>query len=87
MHKEYKHITTPNQLISDMYEFVKECGYDVFEELTQDRNIYDEKTYDGLKFGIYNRNGTHFVQFRSANGINIFDKLDGEELNNSSSHR
>ena len=84
MHKEYKHITTPNQLISDMYEFVKECGYDVFEELTQDRNIYDEKTYDGLKFGIYNRNGTHFVQFRSANGINIFDKLDGEELNNSS---
>ena len=84
MHKEYKHITTPNQLISDMYEFVKECGYDVFEELTQDRNIYDEKTYDGLKFGIYNRNGTHFVQFRSANGINIFDKLDGEKLNNSS---
>ena len=84
MHKEYKHITTPNQLISDMYEFVKECGYDVFEELTQDRNIYDEKTYDGLKFGIYNRNGTHFVQFRSANGINIFDILDGEKLNNSS---
>lgn len=81
MHKEYTHITTPDQLISDMYDFVKICGYDVFEELAKDKNIYKEDTYDGYKFGIYNRNASHFVQFRSANGINIFDKLDGEKLN------
>lgn len=68
----YGGLSTPNDVIGKMYEYVVSRGYNIVEPIKDDLNIYDMSSVDGKKFVFMDRTDTYFIHVRSCNGINIF---------------
>ena len=68
----YKDLYSPDEVLEKMYDYLKNKAFDFALDLTDDLDIYNKKENDGKKFTVYNRTGEYFLNFRSANGINIF---------------
>ena len=72
----YKDLYSPDEVLEKMYDYLKNKAFDFALDLTDDLDIYNKKENDGKKFTVYNRTGEYFLNFRSANGINIFGITD-----------
>lgn len=72
----YTGLTTPNQVLEKMVEYVKSRGYTVIQDITDDLNIYDMSYSDGKRFCFLDRTGAYFIILRSANGTQIFGTND-----------
>lgn len=68
----YPNLNTPDEVISKMYEFVVDKGYNIVQALTDDLDIYDRSQPDGKKFTFMDKGGEYFINMRSQNGLNIF---------------
>lgn len=82
----YKDLYSPDEVLEKMYDYLKNKAFDFALDLTDDLDIYNKKENDGKKFTVYNRTGEYFLNFRSANGINIFGitdeiAMDGDKIN------
>ena len=82
----YKDLYSPDEVLEKMYDYLKNKAFDFALDLTDDLDIYNKKENDGKKFTVYNRTGEYFLNFRSANGINIFGitdetAMDGDTIN------
>lgn len=68
----YSGLTTPNEVIEKMADFIQTRGYTIIQPLADDLNIYDMAYTDGKRFTFLDRTGTYFINLRSANGTMIF---------------
>lgn len=76
----YSNLRTPDEVITEMYNYIVSRGYQIVEALKDDLNVYDQSTVDGKKFVFMDRTNTYFIHLRSANGINIFGTNNPTEM-------
>lgn len=69
---KYTDLSTPNDVLSKIAEFVKSKNYTVVEDMMDDLNIYDMSSTDGKRLVFKNKTNSYFINMRSANGVNIF---------------
>lgn len=72
----YNNLSTPNDILVKIAEYVANKGYTVVENAVDDLNIYDMSSSDGKKLVFKSRDATYFYILRSANGTNIFGVTD-----------
>lgn len=72
----YSGLTTPNEVLEKMKEYIQTRGYTIVQDITNDLNIYDMSYTDGNRFVFRDRTGTYFIILRSANGTMIFGTND-----------
>lgn len=75
-YKEYEHLSSPNEVLSAIADYVKSMGYEVVQDVIDDLNIYDKTTTDGQKFIFKDVTKNYFICLRSANGTQIFGDTD-----------
>lgn len=76
----YGGLSTPNQVIEKMAEYIKSRGYDIIRDVSDDLNIYDMASVDGKRFVFKNRESNYFIILRSANGTQIFGTTDDSAM-------
>ena len=72
----YDNLTSPNEVLEKMSEYIISRGYQVVEPLKDDTDIYKRDEVDGKKFVFMDRTQSYFIHLRSANGYNIFGVAD-----------
>lgn len=72
----YSGLTTPNEVLEKMKEYIQTRGYTIVQDITNDLNIYDMSYTDGNRFVFRDRTETYFIILRSANGTMIFGTND-----------
>lgn len=75
-YKEYEHLSSPNEVLSAIADYVKSKGYEVVQDVIDDLNIYDRTATDGKKFIFKDKTKNYFICLRSANGTQIFGDTD-----------
>ena len=80
----YGGLSTPNQVIEKMAEYILSRGYTINQTLTDDLNIYDMTYTDGKKFAFEDRTGQYHIVLRSANGTQIFGTTDTTAMDSTS---
>ena len=81
-YKEYNNLSSPDEVLTTIANYVKEKGYEVVQDVVDDLNIYDRTTTDGKKFVFKDITKNYFICLRSANGTQIFgDSLDSKQDN------
>lgn len=73
---KYTGLTSPDQVLAKIAEYVVSRGYNVVQDITDDLNIYDMSSVDGKKFVFMDRTNTYFIHLRTMNSINIFGTTD-----------
>lgn len=72
----YTGLTSPDEVIEAMADYITTRGYTVVQPLVDDLNIHDMASTDGKKFCFQNRTGDYFIELRSANGTHVFGSND-----------
>lgn len=72
----YSGLTTPNEVLEKIKEYIQTRGYSIIQDITDDLNIYDMASTDGKRFVFLDRTGEYFIVLRSANGTMIFGTND-----------
>lgn len=72
----YSDLGTPNEVLEKMVEYIKQAGYTVIQDITDDLNIYDASYSDGKRFVFKDRTDEYFIILRTANGTQIFGTND-----------
>lgn len=75
-YKKYEHLSSPNEVLSAIADYVKSKGYEVVQDVIDDLNIYDRTTTDGKKLIFKDVTKNYFICLRSANGTQIFGDTD-----------
>ena len=68
----YTGLTTPNEVLGKIAEYITAQGYTVIQPLADDVDVYTKSNVDGKKFCFLDSTGTYYIVLRSANGYNIF---------------
>ena len=76
----YEGLSTPNEVLSKMADYIERRGYTIVSPLADDANIYDRSTVDGKKIVFQDKTNEYFVSLRSANGTNIFGTNDDAQM-------
>lgn len=76
----YEGLSTPNEVLEKMSDYITRKGYTIVQDLTDDSNIYDRSSNDGKKIVFQDRTNEYFVSLRSANGTNIFGTNDDAQM-------
>ena len=76
----YEGLSTPNEVLSKMADYIERSGYTIVSPLADDANIYDRSTVDGKKIVFQDKTNEYFVSLRSANGTNIFGTNDDAQM-------
>lgn len=69
---QYSGLTTPNEVIEKMAQYITSVGLGIAQPLVDDTNIYDKSYVDGKKFAFRNSTNEYTIVLRSANGTQIF---------------
>ena len=77
---QYSGLSTPNEVLGKMAEYIKSRGYDIVRDVSNDYNIYDMSSIDGQRFVFKNRDNSYFIILRSANGTQIFGNTDDMDM-------
>lgn len=72
----YSGLTTPNEVLDKIKDYIQSRGYSIVQDITADLNIYDMSSTDGNRFVFLDRTGEYFIILRSANGTMIFGTND-----------
>lgn len=72
----YSGLTTPNEVLAKIKEYIQIRGYSIIQDITDDLNIYDMSYTDGKRFVFLDRTGEYFIILRTANGTMIFGTND-----------
>ena len=81
-YQAYSNLTSPNEVLVKIAEYVTSRGYSIVKNAVDDLNIYDMSSTDGKKLVFKSRNGEYFYILRSANGTNIFGVADESDMDN-----
>ena len=76
----YEGLSTPNEVLSKMADYIERSGYTIVSPLADDANIYDRSAVDGKKIVFQDKTNEYFVSLRSANGTNIFGTNDDAQM-------
>lgn len=76
----YEGLSTPNEVLEKMSDYITRKGYTIVQDLTDDSNIYDRSSNDGKKIVFQDRTNEYFISLRSANGTNIFGTNDDAQM-------
>ena len=77
---QYSGLSTPNEVLGKMAEYIKSRGYDIVRDVSNDYNIYDMSSIDGQRFVFKSRDNSYFIILRSANGTQIFGNTDDMDM-------
>ena len=83
-YQAYSNLTSPNEVLVKIAEYVTSRGYSIVKNAVDDLNIYDMASTDGKKLVFKSRNGEYFYILRSANGTNIFGVADESAMDSAS---
>lgn len=83
----YEGLSTPNEVLSKMADYIERRGYTIVSPLADDANIYDRSTVDGKKIVFQDKTNEYFVSLRSANGTNIFGTNDDAQMDSLSADK
>ena len=83
----YEGLSTPNEVLEKMSDYITRKGYTIVQDLTDDSNIYDRSSNDGKKIVFQDRTNEYFVSLRSANGTNIFGTNDDAQMDSLSADK
>ena len=75
-YRAYSNLSSPNEVLVKIADYVSSLGYTVIKNATDDLNIYDMSSTDGKKLVFKSRDNEYFYILRSANGTNIFGVTD-----------
>ena len=73
---KYTDLSTPDEVLTKMAEYITSRGYTIIEPLKDDTNVYDRSSVDGKKFVFMDRTQTYYVHLRSFNEIWPFGTTD-----------
>lgn len=76
----YNNLSTPDEILVKIAEYVSSKGYTILENAVDDLNVYDMSSSDGKKLVFKSRSSSYFYALRSANGTNIFGTTDESEM-------
>ena len=83
----YEGLSTPNEVLEKMSDYITRKGYTIVQDLTDDSNIYDRSSNDGKKIVFQDRTNEYFISLRSANGTNIFGTNDDAQMDSLSTDK
>lgn len=83
----YEGLSTPNEILEKMSDYITRKGYTIVQDLTDDSNIYDRSSNDGKKIVFQDRTNEYFISLRSANGTNIFGTNDDAQMDSLSADK
>jgi len=83
----YEGLSTPNEVLEKMSDYITRKGYTIVQDLTDDSNIYDRSSNDGKKIVFQDRTNEYFISLRSANGTNIFGTNDDAQMDSLSADK
>ena len=72
----YEDITSPNEVVEHIAEYVKSKGYTVVQDYADDNDIYGGSITDGKKLVFKDKTGNYYINLRSCNGYQIFGSGD-----------
>lgn len=72
----YEDITSPNEVVEHISEYVKSKGYTVVQDYADDNDIYGGSITDGKKLVFKDKTGNYYINLRSCNGYQIFGSGD-----------
>lgn len=72
----YPGLTTPNEVLEKISDYIQSRGYSIVQNITNDLNIYNMASSDGQRFVFLDRTNEYFIILRSANGTMIFGTND-----------
>lgn len=81
-YQAFSNLSTPDEVLVKIAEYVSSLGYTIVKNATDDLNIYDASSTDGKKLVFKSKNGEYFFILRSANGTNIFGMADENVMDN-----
>ena len=83
-YRAYSNLSSPNEVLVKIADYVSSLGYTVIKNATDDLNIYDMSSTDGKKLVFKSRDNEYFYILRSANGTNIFGVTDENVMDTTS---
>ena len=83
----YEGLSTPNEVLEKMSDYITRKGYTIVQDLTDDSNIYDRSSNDGKKIVFQDKTNEYFISLRSANGTNIFGTNDDAQMDSLSTDK
>lgn len=81
-YQAFSNLSTPDEVLVKIAEYVSSLGYTIVKNATDDLNIYDMSSTDGKKLVFKSKNGEYFFILRSANETNIFGMADENVMDN-----
>lgn len=72
----YEDITSPNEVVEHIAEYVKSKGYTVVQDYADDNDIYGGSITDGKKLVFKDKTDNYYINLRSCNGYQIFGSGD-----------
>ena len=72
----YEDITSPNEVVEHIAEYVKDKGYTIVQDYADDNDIYGGSITDGKKLVFKDKTGNYYINLRSCNGYQIFGSGD-----------
>nr|DAS77848.1 MAG TPA: hypothetical protein [Caudoviricetes sp.] len=76
---KYENLTTPDEVIEKIHDYVKTVGSTVSDPLRGDTDIFTRTENDGKRFTFQDNRQEYYVTLRSANGTQIFGVNDDAE--------
>ena len=68
----YTGLTTPDDILNKIYDYVVANNYNIIQVLTNDLDVYTKSYVDGNKFCFEDANGEYYIVLRSVNGTYPF---------------
>ena len=68
----YEDITSPNEVVEHIAEYVRNKGYTIVQDYADDNDIYGGSITDGKKLVFKDKTGNYYINLRSCNGYQIF---------------
>ena len=72
----YEDITSPNEVVNHIAEYVRNKGYTIVQDYADDNDIYGGSITDGKKLVFKDKTGNYYINLRSCNGYQIFGSGD-----------
>lgn len=76
---KYENLTTPDEIIEKMHDYVKSVGSTISDPLRGDTDIFTRTENDGKRFTFQDNKQEYYITLRSANGTQIFGLNDDAE--------
>lgn len=76
---KYENLTTPNEVIEKIHDYVKSVGSTITDSLRDDTDIFTRTDVDGKRFTFQDNKQGQYITLRSANGTQIFGVNDDAE--------